>query len=233
VTYLEICNQVAFLSGTFPSLTAISTVTGQTGRKAQAVNWTRLAWEQIQTIRQDWLWMRTEFDGAVLAPTQRFEASDFAIDPDRFSRWVYSPRGDSGFTLYLTATGVSDEQPLRYIGWNEFRRAYLRGVQIAARPGVFTVDTAGQLVLGPAPDDDYTITGEFQKSPQVMTANGDVPEMPAENHWLIVYRALCFLAVNDEAVQQDPAWRLEYRAELSKLERAQLPKMAEADPLVV
>jgi hypothetical protein len=230
VTFLEIANQVAFLSGTFPSLTAISTVVGQTGRKAKCVNWTNVAWQQIQTIRPDWGWMRTEFTGSILTPTQRFEASDFSIT--RFSRWAFSTRGDSGLTLYRTSTGVSDEQPVSYMEWDSFRRTYLRGVQAAARPARFTIDSAGQIVLGPYPDYDYTITGEYQKSPQVMTANGDIPEAPVENHWLIVWAALILLAEDDEAVNQDPAWRIRYASELSKLERAQLPKMGNAPSMV-
>ncbi len=230
MTFLEIANQVAFLSGTFPSLTAISTVTGQTGRKAQVVNWTNVAWQRIQTIRPDWGWMRTEFTGSVLTPTQRFAAADFSIT--RFSRWIYNPRtDDSGLSLYRTSLGVSDEQPLCFMAWEGFRRMFLRGAQTAARPFYFTVDASGQLCLGPYPDYDYTIRGEYQKSPQVITAGSDVPECPVENHWVIVWYALVLLAENDEAVQQDPLWRISYKAELSKLERAQMPRLVDADPI--
>ncbi len=231
MTFLEICRQVAFLSGTAPSLTTLSAVTAQTGRLAQVVNWTNVAWERIQTVRPDWQWMREEFTGSILTPTQRFAASDFSIT--RFSSWHFDPRPgeDSGFSLYLTATGVSDEQPIRFMAWDLFRRQFLRGTQTADRPAWFTVDYDRKLVMGPAPSADYTVRGEYFKSPQTLSANSDLAELPAENHWLLVWDALILLAENDEAVVQDPAWRLRRDAEMAKLQFMQLPRVSSGGPL--
>lgn len=231
MTFLEISNQVAFLSGTFPSLTAISTVSGQSGRKAQVVNWVNVAWQRIQSVRSDWLWMRDDFLGDILTPTATYTPADFSIT--RFERWVFdAKRFDSGFSLYRASLGVSDEQPLQFMPWESFRRAYLRGPQTAARPGFFTVEPGtGSLILGPAPDYDYELSGEYQKSPQVLSASSDTPECPSAHHWAIVWYALCLLAENDEATTQYPAWQASYRAEMTKLERAQLPAIEEAEPL--
>jgi hypothetical protein len=52
------------------------------------------------------------------------------------------------------------------------------------------IDPTNQLVLGPVPNEEYTITGEYQKSPQILAQNDDEPEMPEEFHMLIVYEAL-------------------------------------------
>ena len=200
----------------------ISTVSSQTGRKLKIVNYTALAWEQIQTAHRTWRWMRTEFTFAMTAPTQRYSGSDMSLT--RWSRWVFDPRREnwSGFSNYLTATGVSDEQPMLFMDWMSFRRRFLFGTQTADRPSFFTIDNAGQFTLGPYPAADYTLVGEYQKSPQTLTANSDEPECPAENHDVIVWWALMLLAEHDEAIIQDPWWRLQRSAEYQKLMLSQL-----------
>jgi hypothetical protein len=197
-------------------------VTGLTGRLAQVVDYVNTAWEDIQTERGDWRWMRTRFTGSILSAATAWSYTDFSITS--FSHWVFDPRpsADSGFSLYLTATGVSDEQPLRYMEWDLFHRRYLRGSQTDSRPQWFTVNDSEQIVLGPGPDADYTIRGMYQKGPTTLSANDDTPAMPSQFHRLIVWHALVMMAENDEAVAQDPAWRLRRDAMRAQLVRHQI-----------
>jgi hypothetical protein len=218
VDFLAIARQVAFKSGTVSSTTLPSAVTGQTGRLAQIVDYTISAWNDIQTAEQDWRWMRTEFTGSVTVGDGRYSGANFSLT--RWSRWIFDPNPGAwtGLSLYLTATGVSDETPLTYLPWDEFRRMFLFGTQTNGRPRFFTIGND-------VPDGSYTVVGEYKKSPQTLAVDADTPEMPAENHILIVWWALVMLGENDEAVAQDPAWRLRRDAELDKLTMSQLPRL--------
>ncbi len=80
-SYLELCQAVARDSGTVSDLTAPSTVASQTGRLLRIVNWTAEAYEHIQLERDDWRWLRKEFDGSTLATVRRYALN---ISTDRF-----------------------------------------------------------------------------------------------------------------------------------------------------
>jgi hypothetical protein len=233
MTYLELVQQAAFESGTFPSLSSVTTVTGQTGRKAQFVDAVKQAWINIQASRNDWFWLRDDFtSAAILDPTSEFSASDLGVST-RFSRWLFDmrPGEDSGWSLYLTATGVSDEQPLRFMPYNQFRLQFLRGSQTANRPAWFTINPERKVVLGPAPDADYTIRGERMKSAQALSANSDEPECPADYHMAIVWDALVMMTEKDEAIVQDPAWRARRKEWRDRLAYDQAPRLTMGGPL--
>ena len=186
MNYLAISQKVAFRSGTVSSTSLPSAVTGQTGRLAQIVDFVDASWQSIQTMRPDWRWMRTEFTGAILSPTQRWSATDLSIT--RFSRWVFDPRPgySSGWSMYLTATGVSDaagtvprfgeaivEVP---VSISLFRIAHQAvGVMSSEYRGKLAYDMSGRLA-GPAfRSVRFRSSGEFTL-PEEMVERDDVKQ---------------------------------------------------------
>lgn len=213
------------VAGTLPT-----TVISQTGRLGKIVHWTAQAWKDIQTRRSSWKWMRAEFDDAATvtaANTARYTAASFNLD--RWAAWITS---NDSLTIYLAATGVSDEGALDFIDFARYRRMYERGTQVANRPVHYAVSPAGELCFGPKPDAIYRVRGEYRKNPQTLSVNADVPEMPLHFHPLIAWRGLLLLNEHDEGGQLPIGTAVRRERELmADLERDELPKVELPDAL--
>ena len=240
MTFLELAVKTARESGTFRGGRSITTVTGLTGREAMVVEWVQDAWQDIQTSRADWRWMQGEFSStAVASGTQRYTPADLGIT--RFGHWRVDRDydDDSGLSIFLTSKGQADERQLRFYRWStggpdqDFHDLYLRG-QHATRTGypqVVSIDPSDRLVLYPIPDAPYTIRGRYQKSPQTLAADADVPEMPAHHHQVIWSKALVSLGISEESQQQIGPWEQMYMRRFNDLVRDQSPRMRVGAPL--
>ncbi len=224
-TFLQLCQMVARESGTV-SGTQPAAVTNQTGRLGKIVFWTIEAWTQIQNRRSAWFWMDTEFSGTTTASSPRYTASSFSLT--RWAKWITEERT---LSMYLQATGVSDEGYLRFIPWTQWKQKYNFGTQTNNRPAEYSVSPAGELCFGPIPDDTYVVRGRYRKSAQTLAANGDIPEMPERFHDLIGWEALLLLQEHDEATIPI-ATAIRRRRELtSDLERDELPQIELPGPI--
>ena len=232
-TYLELCQAVARDSGTIPSLTDPSTVTSQTGRLLRVVTWVNDAWREIQTQRDDWRWMFGMFTAAskALSGTQSYTPTALGITT-RFAGWtgLYEV-GKSQWSIFLTSDGQSTERTMTYVPWDVFYQQYLVGSFDNGFPQYFTVAPDEKIYLHPTPDATYTLRGFYQKSPQALTVDGDVPEMPARFHDAIKWKALVLMAVFDEAFEQIPAFDLQHNRVMSDLVSTQTPVARMAGPL--
>ncbi|OIR02622.1 hypothetical protein GALL_153360 [mine drainage metagenome] len=195
-TYLQLCSKTR--QNMRVSGATISTVAAQTGELKRVIDWVADAWSDIQLRYIDWRWMRSRFTVNTVASTDTYaygSVTDSRLNAliDRFSRWIIlDDRGFSNITMFLTSSGVAGERYLIYLPWSDFRYIYKRGMQstITGVPAHFTIDPDNNLVLGPNPNDIYTVRGEYQMSPQVLSLDADVPEMPAQFHDLIMYRTM-------------------------------------------
>jgi hypothetical protein len=223
MNFLALCQMVARESGTI-SGTLPTSVVNQTGRLAKIVGWTASAWQKIQTDRNAWLWMRQEFTGDTIAGTTRYTPAAWNIDD--LARWIIDQvdAGEYPVSLYLTATGVADEGVITYLPWPEWKARYGRGAQDANRPTHYTVTPANELALGPVPNDVYTVRGEYMQLPQTLSANDDVPNLPAQYHEAIAYRALMLLAGHDEAPTTYAEAKSNYDRLMAEVERDFLPQ---------
>lgn len=194
MNYLQICQDVVRESGTISGDTTPSTTSGQSGRTLKVVNWVSKAWQEIQNLHDDWLWMRTEFTGTITQGAARYTAASFNLT--RWSRWITD---EHVVTIYDTSIGVADEGEIRQITWETWRARYGRGAQVQRRPVEYAISPQGEFCLGPFPDRGYMLRGEYQKSAQTLALDTDVPELPdASLHSVIVWRALLSLAQFDE-----------------------------------
>jgi hypothetical protein len=218
-TFLELARAVLRESGTTDAGN-LTSVAGNTGRLAKVVHWTADAWIRIQNRHAAWRWLRGEWQGTITAGTARYTADD--LGAARFAEWI---AGVDTTTLYDPAVGVSDEGVIRPVPWEQWRRRWDRGQQDQNRPVEYAISPANELCFGPIPNASYVVRGEYRKAPQVLEANGDVPEMPARFHDVIVWYALLLLAEHDEGMVQAGAAARRYATTLADLERDQLPQV--------
>lgn len=196
MNYLQLCQDVVRESGTISGDTTPTTTVGQSGRLLKVVNWVVKAWQEIQNLHDDWIWMRAEFSGPIIQGTTRYLYTTMT-GITRWSRWLTGE--DTDFMIYKTSLGVSDETLLTEISWPVWRARYGRGTQVQRRPIEYAISPLGEICLGPVPDAAYTLRGEYQLSAQTLSANADIPELPDTSlHTVIVWKALLLLAQFDE-----------------------------------
>ena len=225
-TFLELCQMAARESGTISGVQPATTV-DQSGRLAKVCHWVNQAWNRIQLHREHWSWMRKEFSAPTIAGIATYTPAGWSIND--LARWLVD-QNSSGYlpvTLYKTATGVVDEGEIHQIPYEEWRSKYGRGSQTNNRPIEYSIAPDNSFLLGPIPDDIYTVRGEYFRSPQVFAADADIPEgLPSHFHDIIAWRAVLLLAEHDEAVTQIATAASNYQSLLSTLERDTLPKVS-------
>ena len=222
-TFLELCQDVSRESGTVSGVKP-TTVAGQTGRLLKIVNWTAEAWRRIQNSRESWRFMRKKFDGQSTVISQStYTAANWGLTD--FRNWVTDRKNYRPFTIYIPATGVSDEGPLREISYEDWITAYGRGTQTNNRPSVYALTPANEIALGAIPDIVYTVGGEYFRDTQVLAANDDVPICPVRFHQVIVWKAMMLLQEDGEDVLSIGVAQQGYRELMGHLEIDQLPQI--------
>ncbi|KKT73221.1 MAG: hypothetical protein UW69_C0070G0002 [Microgenomates group bacterium GW2011_GWA2_44_7] len=162
----------------------LTTLVGVTGESSRFKNWIIRSWEEIQEMQADWKWMRAAFSFVTTANDGTYTSAQAGIS-SRFGRW------DRTYcTVYLTASGTADQAELEWVDYEEFRSSCLTQPISDSRPTHFSIGDANELLLWPVPDSAlYTIKGDYFKSPQILSADTDEPELP-EQHRVIAYSAM-------------------------------------------
>lgn len=215
MNFQELCQETARLceiTGT------ISDVASATGEHERVVTWTRNAWVFIQNLHDDWAFLRALMSFSTVIGQSAYGQSDMGsgievatLDPDSFSCW-------------LTASGRGDEQYLHEVSEDDWRTAFETGQQTNQRPQYFAWNrTNGSMLLAPAPDAVYTISGYYWAQPVHLAVNADTPAIHRSLHMIVPYRAAMMYANRESA----PELKLEavegYQALLSRMERQYLP----------
>jgi hypothetical protein len=189
LTIVQSLHNEAKLAGSAPS-----TVAGQVGRAADLVRWAIEAYNDIQRDRDGkWKWLKGDWYFDTIAAQANYaytavndEITDAAIT--RFRAWDLDEREPP--LLYLSADGQSTERELAIWDFRDFRYRYIRATHTDAYPGAIAVKVDDDLYLGPTPDAVYRVRGMYWKDNQELALDADIPEMPANFHMAIVYRAL-------------------------------------------
>ena len=201
-TYLQLCKDVVReckLAGTGPS-----TVTGQSGELEDIVRYVEDAWTEIQGDR-NWRWLRKRFTFNTTASDDEYAFGDItdvlsSSAITRFESWRLNDLRNPP-KIYLTASGVGAQTPMIYVNFEDFESLYkVSSIQNQeGHPRHITVAPDDKIMIGPVPNDTYTITGWYNASAQILSADGDIPEMPTQYHNLIMYRAMEFYALGENA----------------------------------
>jgi hypothetical protein len=225
-TFLELVKDLARQDGSI-SVTSITSVEAQTGRIEKMVNWVQKAYNNIQNSRRDWGWLIDEFEVSLIPGTAIYTPLSFNLT--RFSNWVRDDwDGYKPMSLRDPLIGLADEGELDEIDYRVWRERYGRGDQSSVywnRPTEWAVTPKNELAFGSVPDTAFTIRGQYQKGPQLLVANSDIPEMPARFHDLIVWEAHRMLLIHDGAYQESQFPTQEMATLRHQLEMDQLPEV--------
>jgi hypothetical protein len=211
--------------------TGPSAVTNQTGEPKRFVDWCADAYTQIQNKRTDWLWMRKgfTFNSTIGLSEYAYTAItdvDTAVAITRLAYWYRD-----SMKAYLQTDGVGTEYPLVFLEWETFRRIYRYGTQNNQQPIHVSIDPQLRLCLGPKPDAVYVVSGDYQRSPQILAADDDTPEFPSQFHMLVVYEAMKKYAGYESAPEVLVSSNVEAIKMWRDLERQQLPPITWGDAL--
>jgi hypothetical protein len=209
-----------------------ATVTNQLGEAYRLVNWINEAWVEIQGLHDTWGWMRQPFS------FQAYKGvGDYTPDgPDGVGAGIPDLRYWHKNTLrtWRTALGISDEMWLVEWEYQVLRDTYRFNQNriLEARPMVFAVKpNAKVLMLGPLPEDTYTVVGEYQQLPSDLLADTDTPGLPTHLHMIIVYKAMMSYALFESAPEVLQRAQIQYQRLLNQLEREQLQEVYLGNPL--
>ncbi len=201
MTFLSICQDVhrEIAGGSGDPGTLPTAVTGQVGELARIVKWVQRAYREIQESQRDWRWMITESTNNTLAlGASSVTLTGTATDYDEL-RPYFGHHG--AFVLfYKSSIGVTDAQETPFVPWAEFNGFYNSGrFTETGRPQFCALAPDGTLKVHPVADVQYNVKYAYRKDPQELSADGDVPLMPAKYHDLIMYLALCYYGRSNEA----------------------------------
>lgn len=193
-----------------------ASVVGQTGAALRFVNWANRAWLKIQTSQPNWNWMRSTATKELTESVQGYVRS--GIVASRFGRWDLK-----NWVVYPTASGITASTPLAFMEFDDFEQQFVFKAVEDGLPKVFTIGPDEKVYLGPAPDaTGYTIRTRYIKGAQTLSANADVPELPEDYHWIIVWEAMKYYARREAAGEIMSAAVEGYGLELDRLMRDQL-----------
>lgn len=229
MNYLSLVQRLAIESGASGPAAGISTVANTSGEAARMCNWIKQAWIEIQEEHEEWEWMRRDVEFDTVIHQQAYLPAGAEAQLTDFARWK-----KESWRAYVTSVGVGSEMFVNDMPYNKFRDYYMFGtrrttygrpISVAVRP----YDKA--LLLGPAPEQIYTMVGEYFTTVQELAADGDIPQMPDRFHMAIVYRAMIHYGMYDAAPEVVQRGENLYNEMLIRLEADQLPMIETASPL--
>jgi hypothetical protein len=225
-TFLELVQDLARQDGSIDPR-SITSVVDQGGRPGKMVNYVQKAYNNIQRSRRDWGWLTEDFTATLIPGSAIYTNLSFNLD--RWANWIGDKiEGYLPMSLWDPAQGLADEGEIEEVTYDYWRHRYGRGDQSGMywnRPNEWTVTPKNELAFGPWPDYAYQIRGQYQKGPQQLVANEDVPEMPARFHDLIVWEAERLLLIHDGAYQESQFPTQEMATLRHELEIDQLPEV--------
>jgi hypothetical protein len=203
-----------------------TTVVGQTGEYDRLVHYIADADEEIQQELGTWLFMVKSFSLNTVPSQSAYSGADFLTPATDVREWRLR-----SIKSYLLSGGVGGQWYLDRVDYEVWDAAFNTGTPSPSAPSYWTTSATGQLLLGPAPNAVYRITGEYYRTPTTLTADADVPSYPAEFHMLPVYLAMMKYGRYTGAVEVFQDGQRLYNKLKNRMERTQKPQFNEFIPL--
>jgi len=163
--------------------------------EAQVVSAVKDSWLNIQNLRPVWKWMRDTKSFLISQGVSEYTPLTIFGPNHRHRTWLKD-------TFYITSNG--NKSSLRYVDYDVYINRYINNI-VEGPFYEFTIRPYDNALLFPLPDEAYSIDCDYQKSPQELTTDSAVPELPGYFHMAIVYgavqlyaAAIGFLEVYDE-----------------------------------
>ena len=215
-TYLELTNSLILEAGV--SSSTLAALTGVSGELLRLKNWIAQADLEIQELHFDWQFLREDVSFQTVAGQAHYTLVESGTTD--LSEWKLD-----SFRTYLTSGGYGNETFLSEKNWDEFRDVYLFNTYrtTQSRPIAIAEKPDKSLYLGPAPNDIYTITGEYYRTPTTLSADADVSDIPPRFHMAIVYKAMMYYGALEAAPEVYQSGEKQFNDMILKLEMNQLP----------
>lgn len=233
MTFLELVNLVRSEAGVAGGdLASFSNLSLEATRFK---NWVAREWEMLQTEREDWQFLRGNFQFDTVANQANYtpQQAKATVDGTSATASILADWKRDSLRLSTSGANYADEQLLGFMPWDTYRNLYQYGAMRSqrAKPVTYSIDPQKNLWFGIVPDGAYTVVGEFYRTPQSLSDATDVPLMPTRFHPVIAYRALraygIFMAAPEVIGRADEKLgRLE-----NDLLADQLPPMMLGEPL--
>lgn len=214
MTYLEMCQLVASRAGLSGGGggTRPAAVTSQTGRMQRIVEYVDEASREIESLYNDWTFMRREMDFEIAANTTSFNPATSQTDVERINELTMSVRDDT------------DRNLVAVVPWTHERLNRVLDYEFTVDlPKQASIDHGGIVHFNPSSSRDFILRAEVTLAPFIMTADASVPFIPAGYHHAIVHRALMFNYEDEEAEQLRQVSEVRYSEWLLRLEERFLP----------
>lgn len=203
-----------------------SAVTGQTEEYNRLLSWINQAWMEIQRLHTDWRFLRdsatcvTVQGQATYSPTADFNLTDFGY-------WALDYEANDTFRNYVTAAGMGSEIFMEVWDYDWWRNAYLYGALRTSytRPIGVALAPDNSLACGPIPADGFTLVGDYYKVPSELVLATDIPALPVQFHWMIVYKAMEYYGSSESAPEVYDRAVLQYGRLIRQCELQQLRRM--------
>jgi hypothetical protein len=154
----------------------ISTISNQTGELLRLVNYIEDAYQDVLNYSDHWNFLWSSFSAEVSGT--EFTLTDLGIT--EFNRFDYTTiRGNS--------------KPLTYLPYHEFKHTSTLGECFWNTSEVFTITPDKKIKFNSI--FTGTLSGEYYKSPSIVSTDEDIPLIPEQFQMIIVYRAAMFYAV--------------------------------------
>ncbi|MGM0783901.1 MAG: hypothetical protein ACQEUM_07300 [Pseudomonadota bacterium] len=200
MTFLQLTQELARLAG-MAGNGGPPQVTGQHGEYRRAVEFVRLAYEEIVNLHEDWLFLWGQESYEVEA--------GLAVYPPPPELHIWDPQ-----RLML------DSEPLRCLDWQD----YTAESRPPSRPEMAVLRPDNSLLLVPTPAAAHTLDFEFYHDATPLTENGDEPMIPERYQRVILGRALMLYGNYENAEDAKVQGQEIYQMYLDRLERHQLPR---------
>jgi hypothetical protein len=209
MTFLEICQKVrekVAISGAGPT-----TVVAQSGSLLRVINCVIEAWREIQSSQTEWTFMQRNGTLNLAAATQSYSLATLVAANARYGKMI------NGTLKYTDGARIDF---VTFEDWELLN--YDIGTQ-TGRPQKWTQDADQALLFYPIPTAIDAVRFRYNQLPQLLAANGDIPNCPEELHTTIVYRAAILYAALDEAPDLVRMFVPEYQTWMTRMENSQLP----------
>jgi hypothetical protein len=216
MNFLQLCQRLrrkTRSSGNGPT----TTVGTQIEDYARLIAFINEAWVDLQTIREDWLWMRSSTTFTTTASQALYTITNIGLTD--FGNWK-----NNSFRNYDTTAGTVSEIMMDNISYDDWRNTYYLGATrfTQTRPTQFAIAPDFSVALGPVPAAGYTVSAEYCKAPYELVADADTPPLPTQYHMMIVYRAMMYYGASEGAPEVYQEGEIEYRQMLNRLSMQQL-----------
>lgn len=217
---LQLCQRM-LVEGVSSGL-VISSTTNQSAILAKVVVWVDTAYSDIQSRHPQWEFLRSTFSISTADTASVYDG------PADLGSWRV---GDDLVSVYKD---YPDEQWMTLYSWDYFRSYQFFGANraVSGRPSEYAIKPDNSMIVWPVPDDVFTISGEYYKTPHSLTTNTTEPVFPERYHMAIVWRALMLFAAEQEAIGTYSHAEKEFRKKFNALELDQLPKTGHPGALV-